>query len=88
MPVPGLQPHLVLGVRLQGEEHVAGRLPVVPGVEAEGRGGGQGGLEVDVGQDDVVPPAPGVVHCTVVLPENHLKFVCKNNILRTNWQKE
>ena len=87
MPVPGLQPHLVLGVRLQGEEHVAGRLPVGPGVEAEGVGG-QGGLEVDVGQDDVVPPAPGVVHCTVVLPENHLKFVCKNNILRTNWQKE
>ena len=68
MPVPGLQPHLVLGVRLQGEEHVAGRLPVGPGVEAEGVGG-QGGLEVDVGQDDVVPPAPGVITSAGLLPD-------------------
>ena len=78
MEVLGLEAHLVLGVGLQGEEDVAGGLPVGSLTEGQRL---TDRCQVDVREDDVVPPAPGVVDRCVFLPENHFKFVCKNNIL-------
>ena len=66
-----MQPHLVLGVWLQGEEDVAGGLDVGPLADGERLEGGLTGQppEVDVRQDDVVPSAPAVVHWAVLLVE-------------------
>ena len=69
--VLGLQPHLVLGVGLQGEEDVAGCLDVGSLADCERL---EGGLarhppQVDVRQDDVVPPTSGVVNLAVFLED-------------------
>ena len=93
MEVSGLQPHLIPGVGLQGEEDIAGGLDVGSLTDSKRLESGLTGHppQVDVGQDNIVPSAPGVVHWTVFLQagENHFKFVCKNNILTaTPGQKE
>ena len=69
--VLGLQPHLVPGVGLQGEEDVAGCLDVGSLADCERL---EGGLtrhppQVDVRQDDVVPPTSGVVNLAVFLED-------------------
>ena len=68
MMIPGLQSHLILGVGLQGKEDVAAQLLVDGLGDGEGlehgvdtRTGDSGTMEVDVRQDNVVPPAPGVI---------------------------
>ena len=71
MEVLGLQPHLVLGVRLQGEEDVAGCLDVGPLGDCQRLEGGLTGHppQVDIRQHDVVPPTSGVVNLAVFLAE-------------------
>ena len=69
--VLGLQPHLVLGVWLQGEEDVAGCLDVCSLADCKRL---EGGLtshppQVYIRQHDVVPPTPGVVNLAVFLAE-------------------
>ena len=69
--VLGLQPHLVLGVGLQGEEDVAGGLDVCSLADCKRL---EGGLttqppQVYVRQHDVVPPTSGVVNLAVFLED-------------------
>ena len=70
MLILGLQPHFILGVGLQSKEDVAAQLLVRAGrrvadgegVEGLGDTGADGGtMDMDVGEDNVVPPAPGVI---------------------------